>query len=47
MHDTELLIIIESFKIWRYYFKEAAYTILVFTNYNNLKKIYRNNTSEW
>lgn len=37
-HDVELLAIVEEFKTWRHYFEGAAYTILVLTNYNNLKK---------
>lgn len=36
--DAELFAIIESLKTWCYYLKEAAHTILVFTNYNHLKK---------
>ena len=37
-YDAELLAIVEPFKTWRHYFKEAAYTIFVLTDHNNLKK---------
>ena len=37
-HEAKLLAIVESFKTWRHYLEEAAYTILVLTDHNNLKK---------
>lgn len=37
-HNVELLAIVQSFKTWRLYFEKKAYTILVFMDYNNLKK---------
>ena len=37
-HDVELLAIVEGFKTWRHYLERAAYTNLVFTDHNNLKK---------
>ena len=38
IHDAELLAIVEGFKTWRHYLEGAAYTILVLTDHNNLKK---------
>ena len=37
-HNIELLEIVESYKTWCYYLVGAAYTILVLTNLNKLKK---------
>ena len=37
-YNAELLAIVEGLKTWRHYFEEAGYTILVFTDHNNLKK---------
>ncbi len=37
-HDAELSAIVEAFKTWRHYLEGAAYTILVVTDHNNLKK---------
>lgn len=38
-YDAELLAIVDAFKIWRHYLKNITYTILVLTDYNNLKKL--------
>lgn len=35
-YDQELLVIIEAFKIQRYYLKGYKYKVLVFTDYNNI-----------
>lgn len=37
-YDAELLAIVQGFKTLRHYFKRAAYIILIFINYINLKK---------
>lgn len=37
-YNTELLAIVEGFKTWHHYLEGATYIILVFTDYNNLKK---------
>ena len=42
--DQELLIIVNSFKIWRHYLKEAQHKIVILTNYNNLKKFLKKKT---
>lgn len=34
--NQKLLVIIEAFKIWRYYFEGYKYKGFIFTNYNNL-----------
>ena len=36
IHDGELLVIVETFKIWRHYFKGCKHEILMLTNYNKL-----------
>ena len=36
-HDQKLLIIVNAFKIWRHYLKEAKYEIIVMCDHNNLK----------
>lgn len=40
-HNIKLLTIVKGFKICHHYFEGATYTILVLTNYNNLKKCKR------
>ena len=37
-HDQKLLIIVETFKHWRYYFEKAQHEMLMLTNHHNLKK---------
>ena len=37
--DQELFIIIFYFKHWRYYLKEALYSIIIYTNLNNLYNV--------
>lgn len=37
-HNVVLLAIVMGFKTWCYYVEKATYTILVFTDYKNLKK---------
>lgn len=37
-HNVERLAIVAAFKMWRHYHQRAANTILVLTDYNNLKK---------
>ena len=34
-HNNELLIIVESFKIWRRYLKSYKYKVFILTDYNN------------
>ena len=38
IHDSELLAIIEVFKIWKHYLKDYKYEVFVFTEYNNLQR---------
>ena len=38
MYDVELLAMVESFKTWRNNVERAFYTILILTDYINLKK---------
>ena len=38
IHDQKLLIIVETFKHWRHYLKNAQHEIFVLTNHHNLKK---------
>ena len=35
-HNSELLAIVEDFKIWLYYMKSCKHKVLLFTNHNNL-----------
>ena len=35
-HDSELLAIVEAFKIWRHYLESCKHEVLVFTDNNNL-----------
>ena len=37
IHDKELLVIVNSFKIWKIYLKELKHIIKVYTDYKNLK----------
>jgi hypothetical protein len=37
VYDIEFLIIMKTFKEWRYYFEEIQYIIEVVCNYQNLK----------
>ena len=36
--DDELLAIVEAFKTWRHYLKWSQHEVLVFTDYNNLRR---------
>ena len=36
VYNQELLIIIKTFKHWRYYLKKALHSIKILINYNNL-----------
>jgi RNase H-like domain found in reverse transcriptase len=36
-HDQELLAIVEVFKVWRHYLLGVHVTVVVVTDYNNLK----------
>ena len=38
IHNKELLIIIDVFKHWRYYFEKIRHEMLVLTNHNNFRK---------
>ncbi len=35
-HDSQLLVIVEAFKTWRYYLEGCKHEVLVLTDYNNL-----------
>ena len=37
-HDGELLAIIEAFKTWQHYLEGCKHKVLVFTDYNNLRR---------
>jgi hypothetical protein len=37
IHDKEMLTIVSSFKEWRKYLEGAEHSILVFSDYKNLK----------
>ena len=37
-HNTELLVLVEAFKIWRYYLEGCKHEVFVSTNYNNLRR---------
>lgn len=39
IHDAKLLVIIERFYYWHYYFEQPYYIMEVFTNYKNLYTI--------
>ena len=38
IHDQKLLIIVQIFKIWKYYLKNNFETIEIWSNYNNFRK---------
>ncbi len=37
-YDVKLMAVVKDSKTWHHYFERAAYTIIVFTYLNNLKK---------
>ena len=37
-HDKELLIIIQTFKHWRYYFEKTQHEMLIFIDHKNLNR---------
>ena len=36
-HDQEFLFIVAAFQQWRYYFKNNHHSVMILTNYNNLR----------
>ena len=38
IYNNELLTIVEAFKTWRHHLEGCKYKVLVFTNYNNLRR---------
>ena len=37
-HNGELLVIVETFKTWRYYLEGCKHEVLVFIDYKNLRQ---------